>query len=67
MNVAELTLLLDRLLASPAHELTAAKTVDRLDKTAFELITLDFPGDVLHAGLEGQRTSRQAGEQGQQG
>jgi len=56
-----------RLLARAAYELTTAKTVDRLDQPAFELVTLDLPGDVLHARLEGQRAGRQAGEQGQQG
>jgi hypothetical protein len=36
-----------RLLAGTAHELTTAETIDRLGQTAFELVTLDLPGNVL--------------------
>jgi hypothetical protein len=36
-----------RLLAGTAHELTTAETIDRLDQTAFELVTLDLPGDMF--------------------
>jgi len=55
------------LFTCPTHELAAAKTFYWLDKTALELVTLDLPGNVLHARLESQCAGRQAGEQGQQG
>ena len=65
--VAVRTQLEHRLLACPAHERTAAETFDRLAQTTLELVTLDLPGNVLHARLESQCAGRQAGEQGQQG